>query len=178
MPKRLVLILACGLGIAACGGSTDPQTRNVQKSYAQALAFSRCMRTHGVSNFPDPSTNGHGIQLAIGSNGVNPQAPAFRSAQSACRHLLPFGGPGSGHPSAQAKAQMLRISNCMRAHGISGFPDPTTKPPSSPVGDSAVMGRNGVFLVIPNSIDTRSPAFRQAAAACNFGPPGGRVVTK
>jgi hypothetical protein len=60
----------------------------------------------------------------------------------------------------------------MRAHGISGFPDPTTTPPSNPSDYSAVMGHNGVWLAVPNSIDPQSPAFKQAAAACNFGPKG------
>jgi len=129
------------------------------------------MRAHGVSNFPDPSSNGRGIQLSVGpSSGVNPQAPAFQAAQKACRHLMPGGGPGSGHPSAQDKAQMLQVSQCMRAHGISGFPDPTTTQPSNPRGFGMAIGRNGVFLAIPNSIDIQSPAFKRAAAACNFGP--------
>ncbi|MGH2894671.1 MAG: hypothetical protein ACRDRO_12980, partial [Pseudonocardiaceae bacterium] len=57
---------------------------------------------------------------------------------------------------------------------ISCFPDPTTGPPPSPgSGYSAVLGHGGVFLAIPNSINTQSPAFKQAAQACNFGPRGG-----
>jgi hypothetical protein len=70
---------------------------------------------------------------------------------------------------------MLQISKCMRAHGIAGFPDPTTHPPSNPAGFGLVVGHNGVFLAVPQSIDPRSPAFTQAAAACNFGPRGGRL---
>jgi hypothetical protein len=58
----------------------------------------------------------------------------------------------------------------MRAHGISGFPDPTTAPPSNPGDYDHVTDRNGVWLAVPNSIDPQSPAFEQAATACNFGP--------
>lgn len=135
------------------------------------------MRTHGVSNFPDPSTSGGGVQFSVGgSSGANPQAPAFQAAQRSCKHLLPNGGQPSAQASAQAKAHLLRISECMRAHGITDFPDPQTgSPPSNPAGYSAIMGINGAFLAIPNSINTQSPAFKQAAAACNFGPKGGRV---
>jgi hypothetical protein len=57
----------------------------------------------------------------------------------------------------------------MRKHGILRFADPTTSPPSNP-GNSAIVGSGGYFLAIPNSIDTSSPAFERAAAACNFGP--------
>jgi hypothetical protein len=143
---------------------------------SQLLAFAGCMRSHGLPNFPDPSTSGGGGAIQISpSSGVNPASPAFKSAQASCHKLLPGGGPGSGPPSAQAKAQMLQVSACMRAHGISGFPDPTTSPPSSPAGYSAIMGRGGVFLAIPSSIDTQSPAFNQAAAACKFGPRGAPV---
>ncbi|HXB64776.1 MAG TPA: hypothetical protein VNV42_07880 [Solirubrobacteraceae bacterium] len=65
---------------------------------------------------------------------------------------------------------MLKISECMRTHGISGFPDPSTSPPSNPAGNSAIVGNGGYYLAIPKSIDTRSPAFKQAAATCSFGP--------
>jgi hypothetical protein len=176
VPKRLAAIVLCGLGIAACGSSSSHgQTTSNPKDYSQGLAFANCMREHGVSNFPDPGAGGQNSgQIRITSNsGVSLQSPAYRSAQSACRHLLPAGGPGSGPPSAQTKAQMLQVSECMRAHGISGFPDPTTSPPSSTAGDSAVMERNGVFLAIPSSIDVKSPGFKRAAVACNFGPKGG-----
>jgi hypothetical protein len=57
----------------------------------------------------------------------------------------------------------------MRAHGVSGFPDPTTgAPPSNPTGDVAAGG--GVFIAVPSTIDTNSPAFKRAATACRFGP--------
>jgi hypothetical protein len=55
----------------------------------------------------------------------------------------------------------------MRKHGISGFPDPTTSPPSNP-GNSGILGHGGYYLAIPKSIDANSPAFEQAAAACNL----------
>jgi hypothetical protein len=179
--KRTAITLVCGSLLAACGSSSDsPSNTQAQvtgKSYSQALAFSRCMREHGVSNFPDPKSSGGGVQLTLGAgSGVKPGSPAFQSAQSACRHLLPGGGPTSGPPSPQARAQMLQISECMRAHGISGFPDPTTKPPTPGTGGvGLVMGHDGVFLAIPESVDPQSPAFQQAAAACHFGPRGGRT---
>lgn len=76
------------------------------------------------------------------------------------------GGPPTGPPSAQAKLAALKISECMRRHGISDFPDPTLKPPSSPAGYSEVSDRGGVVLAIPSTIDVQSPAYQQAANAC------------
>ena len=159
-----LVVFAFALAIAACGSSSKPQSASHDNAF---LAFSRCMRSHGVSDFPDPSPGG-GIHLSQGS-GINPSSPSFKSAQANCHKLLPGGGPTSGHPSAQAKAQMLEISQCMRQRGVSDFPDPTLSPPSNPNGYSAILDRGGAVLAIPDTINTRSPAFKQAAAACKFG---------
>jgi hypothetical protein len=157
-----LIAVGCALTVTACGSSTKASNSRREGAF---LAFSQCMRSHGVPNFPDPSAGG-GIQLGPG---MNPFAPSFKAAQANCRTLLPGGGPGAGHPTSQAKAQMLKISQCMRQHGISGFPDPTLSPPSSPAGYSAIIDRGGVVLAIPDTINPASPAFKQAGNACGFG---------
>jgi hypothetical protein len=163
-----IAAVLCGLALAACGSSSKlSQPKSAASN--QFLAFSECMRSHGIPNFPDPSGGGGGIRISLGS-GINPGSPAFRAAQSQCKHLLPGGGPGgNGPPSAQAKQQMLAISECMRSHGVPDFPDPTTTAPASPTGYAAVLGRGGVFLAVPSTIDMNSPAFKQAATECKFG---------
>jgi hypothetical protein len=185
MPKKTALILTSGLLVAACGSSShtnQASAPNSARGYSQALAFSRCMRAHGVSNFPDPqSGSGGGVQLSIGPNsGIDPRSRSFQAAQSSCRKFAPGIGKVSAHASAQARAHLLQISECMRAHGISGFPDPQTgQPPSNPSGYSAIIGTPGGYIALPQSINPQSPAFLRAAAACNFGPRGaGGVVTK
>lgn len=73
----------------------DPsRQQQVQK---QVLAFTRCMREHGV-NLPDPQSKGDG-SVVIGGPGdggdlPDPQSPTFRTAQQACQNLLPK-PPGS-----------------------------------------------------------------------------------
>jgi hypothetical protein len=176
LPSLALAALGCAVAIAACGSASATRSSSDltgQGKFAGALAFARCMRSHGVPNFPDPKVTGTTIQILGSSSGINTQSPAFKSAQQSCKHLLPGGGNPSQHQIAQAKAELLTISQCMRAHGIAGFPDPTTSPPSSRAGDSDIMGHNGVFLAVPNSIDVRSPAFAQAAAACDLGPLAG-----
>jgi len=155
--------------VAACGsassystsGSSGPSP-NVTHAF---VAFSQCMRADGVPNFPDPKGGG-GIQL---SGGINPNSPAFKSAQSKCRHLMPGGGPPTGPPSAKAKLEALQTSECMRRHGVTGFPDPTDTPPSSPNGYGEIIDREGVVLAVPSTIDVRSPVYKAAAKACAFG---------
>jgi hypothetical protein len=96
------------------------------------------------------------------------RSPAFQSAAHSCQRLLPKGPPGPEPPSGQALARMLDVSACMRKHGIPGFPDPTSSPPSNPAGYSGIVGNGGDYLAIPKSLDTSSPAFEHAAAACNL----------
>ena len=122
------------------------------------------MRSNGVPNFPDPNASG-GFRLGPG---IDPSSPVFKAAQARCQKLLPA-GPGSGPPpSAQALAQMLKVSRCMRRHGISEFPDPVTSVPSDLAGIGMVSDRDGVILVFPRTLDMQSPMFTQAAAACGF----------
>ncbi len=65
---------------------------------------------------------------------------------------------------------MLKVSQCMRRHGISDFPDPLTSVPSDALaGTTGVISDiDGVILVFPSTIDEQSPQFTQAAAACAF----------
>lgn len=63
-------------------------------SYTQALEFSRCMRSHGLPDFPDPRTHGGGIGIHIRANGksdLNPNSPQFQAAQKACQSIMGTG---------------------------------------------------------------------------------------
>jgi hypothetical protein len=157
-------VIGCLVAISACGSSGGHPT--LASAHADFLDYSKCMRAHGVPEFPDPSPGG-GIHVNIGS-GLNPFSPSFQAARNTCRKLLPGGGPPSGH-SAQRMAQLLAVSQCMRRHGISDFPDPTTTPPASPNGFSLIEDEAGAVLAVPSSVDVGAPAFKAAAAACRFG---------
>ncbi len=161
-----------GVVLAGCGGSsTSPPgggaSASAGSAVASGVAFSRCIRSHGVPNFADPKVSGQTVRM--GSRRTI-ESPAFQSAAHSCQRLLPKGPPGPEPASPHAQAQLLALSACMRKHGISGFPDPSTSSSSNAAGNSGILGRGGYYLAIPSSIDTSSPAFEQAAAACNFGP--------
>lgn len=168
MVKRIVIILSCGLLVAACGASGKP-TGSRNSANSQALKFADCMRSHGVSNFPDPSSGGD-FQIQAGS-GVNPHSPAFKGAQAQCAKLLPRDSSSAlESPPEQIIEQMLTVSRCMRARRVSGFPDPTLgPPPPAPQEFAIAIGRDGVSLLVPKTIDVSSPAFKQAAVRCRFG---------
>jgi len=66
---------------------------------AQALKFAQCMRTHGISDFPDPNGQGEiAIQPKQGSD-LDPNNPRFRAANQACQHYKP-GGPGASQSTS------------------------------------------------------------------------------
>jgi hypothetical protein len=73
---------------AQWGASTAAQTAQAK---ARALAMSRCMRSHGVPNFPDPQFQngpGGGVGIRLGGAGIDPNSPAFQAAQKACGSIL------------------------------------------------------------------------------------------
>jgi hypothetical protein len=78
-----------------------PSAAQTAKLKAKALAMSRCMRSHGVPNFPDPQfqSGGGGFGIRLTGGGVNPQSPAFQAAQKACGSIfggVPVAKPGAG----------------------------------------------------------------------------------
>jgi hypothetical protein len=75
-------------GAGGSGGSGQRSTGSF------SLAFAKCMRAHGVPDFPDP--NGQADQLGPGS-GFDPNTPQFQSALNGpCRSLAPLGWLNSG----------------------------------------------------------------------------------
>jgi hypothetical protein len=168
IPRRrcLLAVLTAGVCVVAVAGCGSSGPKPAASSHASSqLAFAECMRSHGVTGFPDPSGSG-GINIA--GTGINPFSPAFKAAQAICKKLLPGGGPGSRQATEQQKQQLVAISKCMRSHGVPGFPDPTTKPPTSP-GYSIIQGiASNLFLLVPSTINPNSPAFQQAAKARAF----------
>jgi hypothetical protein len=175
MPVRLrngvllmLAVLASILLLAACGSSSS-KPKHARIAANVFIAYSKCMRANGVTNFPDPT--GHGIQLSA-SSGINPRSPAFQKAQSTCSKLLPGGGPQSHRASEQEIRTATATAECMRRHGVPNFPDPivSQKPPSSlnPADYSEVTAGGGIIIAIPKSIDPQSPAFEKAAKACQF----------
>jgi hypothetical protein len=77
----------------------QPSAQQIAKAQQSALAFSTCMRAHGVKDFPDPQISGGGIRLSLrggpGSD-LSPDNPTFRRAQQACQGKLGVKGIGGG----------------------------------------------------------------------------------
>jgi hypothetical protein len=174
------VIAACGSHSLSSAGSLGSSGSNPSHAQAQReeLSFARCMRSHGVSSFPDPTPNGSGFNLS--APGINSSSPAFRAAQTACNDLLPTKHVQSEPPSAQAYARLVHWAKCMREHGISSLSDPKPDPPpaaGSPgtAGIGTLMGDGGYWVGIPATVDAHSPAFVRLSTVCGESPGGHRA---
>ena len=88
------------------------------------MAYAKCIRSHGVPNFPDPvqTPSGH---YGYRTSGIDPSSAAFQGALQACRTLpSPWNTTGQQLSSAEQQA-WLTWAQCIRAHGVPDFPDPT-----------------------------------------------------
>ncbi len=83
---------------------------------------------------------------------------------------LPSGLPRPGattHPSSQTMAHWRGVAQCMRRHGVSRFPDPTTSVPRFGFLGQ-IDDRDGAVLVIPDTMDAQSSTFNQVATSCGL----------
>jgi hypothetical protein len=155
-PLRLASVLAGVVGlsllVSACGGSSGSHvaqlgsattattttlgapsstTSAASAQLATALAFARCMRSHGVSNFPDPGPQG---QFPPFHSDSAASKRASLSANDACKSLRRSGGIGTPQDRQKKFAFALKVARCLRVHGFPSFPDPTSSSQSMPPG--------------------------------------------
>jgi hypothetical protein len=130
---------------------------------AQAEKFASCVRSHGVTDFPDPSSSGQ-----IEFSGAGAGTPQFQQAVQKCRSLLPNGGAPSPQQQQAAIASALKFSQCMRSHGITDFPDPTVSG-----GGTRISIKISVRSGQSSDLVPTSPAFQAAQKACRAFMPGG-----
>jgi hypothetical protein len=153
--------IAAAMLIAACGsnssGSSGSSSSSRHLTYAQAqqdaVRFAGCMRSHGVPAFPDP-TSPRDFKNSFNSSAA--RSPAFQTAETACRHVLPGGGQSSQSavPTHAQIAAMVTFARCLRNHGFSHFPDPTSS------------GQVTHEMLAEAGINLHQPAVLQAADAC------------
>jgi hypothetical protein len=156
-----LLLAACG-STSTGSGQTDTNATNA----ALLVRYSDCMRSHGVSSFPDPSSSQSGAN-SFGVDGynfnlpanLNTQSPAYQAAEKGCQSLIGLGENGPApNPGLVARARQAALAHaqCMRQHGVPDFPDPTI----SNTGGGIAQSSGGP------GINARSPAFQQAQKAC------------
>ena len=161
---RIAAVLAAATLIAACGASSHPSrpsgsaevsVNGVRMSVAQAnaalLRFAGCMHTHGVNGLPSPVSS-----PAAFKHSFTTTTPVYRAALGNCQRLIPGqqnNRDGAAHTRRQIDA-MLAFAGCIRRHGFTRFPDPTS------------TGQLSHQMLNAAGIDLHQPAVVRAADAC------------
>jgi hypothetical protein len=136
-PLAALALIAMVALISACGSSAPAQTgagtgggaNSTGAAHAKAVKFAECIRSNGVTVFPDPDTSG---QFAYGipsySSPLNPSSPAWQKAIAACKSLEPAAFMPTSFTPTQLAAR-LKFAQCVRANGVPRFSDPTAHGP-------------------------------------------------
>ncbi len=159
----VIAVAALSLLAAGCGGGSSRGVASVAASTTAVttnggLALARCMRSHGLPSWPDPTSSGAFDKSKLRQLGYS--VSRVRAVEDgACNHLLraPATGPAI---TLRDRADYLRAAACMRSHGVAEFPDPTFQ-------------NDNVQTDIPASIDQSSSRFASAAAICTKLIPAG-----
>ncbi len=123
----LALLAAACSSPSSDGSAGSPQAEN-SASTPSAVSYSRCMRSHGVPDFPDPGSSGRFDKAALAQLAASNSR--YQTASQTCGHLLP--GGSSGRTPAQLRqwwSGMANFARCMHSHGVPNWPDPTPYPP-------------------------------------------------
>ena len=164
---------ALALLIAPCGSSrptagTGRSTNTATAPASQAVVFTRCMRSHGVSNYPDPN-NRNSSPESNGLPKVNLQALGVSSAQvdtaeRACRRALPNGAQLVA--SRSFLNRLVDFGRCMRSHGVSNWPDPTRTPGNFPGAPHFGFDLQGIPGLVAGVDGSFGPPISTAIGRC------------
>jgi hypothetical protein len=153
-----------GAGVASVGttraatAAASTTSASASPLLTQLLHLAACMRSHGVTNFPDPTTQGGGLRLVIGpKSGIDPSSPLFQHAQKACASLMPTRNQIAAEAAKELQQRLpglISFAKCMRHRGVAHFPDPSPQ--------------QGLTLemVAAAGVDIRSPSVFADAQAC------------
>ncbi|MFG2299159.1 hypothetical protein [Streptomyces sp. NPDC048603] len=108
------LLVALLLPVTACSGEKEPSAKDSPPPSAEEIAYYDCLEKQGLK-----------VETSEGgSPRLDKTAPAEKisAAERACASLLPK--PPERRATAKEISDARKHSACMRAEGISWFPDP------------------------------------------------------
>jgi len=173
----VVAVAAFVLFAAGCGRGGSPRVASVATSATTTtttaqgglVAFSHCMRTHGVPNYPDPHRYSQGNMPTLSNQDLGVSKQTAVAAQQPCERLFPDAGSAPRETAQQQRtllADALSFARCMRSHGLTRFPDPTAQA--------------GLTVEVAQAagIDLHSPAVLRVAQECVPASHGGLTMAK
>jgi hypothetical protein len=175
-----VVAVAAGLALAGCGGPASGSAAvpslghgsggaaASQANRGAALrAAAQCIRRNGVPGYQEPVLTALGQVYTDTRSLQNAAASTLAAVQSSCGTLLARAAltlnpdPGVEPPAPPQLVQAgIRAAECMRAHGLPHFADPTAHSPYVPGHGFQLSGSE-----LPPGAKA-SPIFQQARQAC------------
>jgi hypothetical protein len=177
LAPALAALVGLSLFVSACGGSSGSHvaqlgsstTNTTQRSpstnssapstQGNRVAYSQCMRSNGVFDYPDPNSSGGTDKSRITAARSEAGSSRFDTALDACKHLLPPSQPGPTPAEVQQVMNaMANVARCIRSHGVPNWPDPYLD-----------AGRPTFDI---HSIDYKAPPISAAIHQCHHLMPG------
>jgi hypothetical protein len=145
--RGMLIVAAAVLVLAGCGDSGGSPTATGSSTSGSYVAYSACMRSHGIPNFPDPDPDHPDAVVGKESaQQLGVSRSTYQSARQACQHLIPLSSgdtpeqqqelqcaQGGNCPQAVVQHWMsgLRtLTRCLRTHGEPNWPDPIITSPA------------------------------------------------
>jgi hypothetical protein len=175
-----VVAMAAALALTGCGGPASGSavvpslgngsggTAASQANRGAALrAAAQCIRRNGIPSYQEPVLTAAGQLYTDARSLQNAAAATLAAVQRSCGTLLaraaltlnPSPGVEPPAPSQLVRAG-VRAAECMRAHGLPHFSDPTAHTPYVPGHGFQLTGSE-----LPPGAKA-SPIFQQARQAC------------
>jgi hypothetical protein len=145
MRRRFVIAALAGALLAGCGGSATSspgvpalsqaagQGAQGQSGSARAAALhaaAQCIRQHGIPSYADPVLTASGQVYTDSRSMQDAPQPVLDAVYHACSALAAQAGlnPGREPPAPPQLVEAgVRSAQCMRAHGLPNFKDPTAQ---------------------------------------------------
>jgi hypothetical protein len=156
-----LLATACSSSPSSTGSAGSPNAGGATSTTARAVAFTQCMRSHGVPEYPDPDSSGQLRKIGSGQQ-VGVSDAQFNTASNACQSLWPYQALTQAQQQ-QELADDLKFAQCMRSHGVPTLPDPVAT-------DGHV---EFVISVSRDGFNPHSPQILAKARACQHVLPAG-----
>lgn len=87
------------------GGVAQQTAQQKRTQLADELSFAKCMRSHGVSNFPDPTAQGELSVAMVEAQGVDVHSPAVLRIVRTCL------------PASHGALTMAKVNEAIRNAG-------------------------------------------------------------
>jgi hypothetical protein len=122
----LAVLGGCSSGGADSPGASSGANADGRQALEIGRRFAQCARDHGYPDFPDPVIDGTKLKYGDWGPAIQEQSraasevPECKAIQDQLRAL---GNAGSA-PSAADLEKLKQFAQCLRDHGITGWPDP------------------------------------------------------